>query len=216
MCRQKYLFGNLFLQCRRSRHHVFLRIWFLYGDWLATLYTAVNAHRLNWRRNLHLWRIGHCFRHERYYVIVCPTFLPTQPHLTTSLTRHHLRHLGLSGEEIKTQHKLSKYSRWRWGCCLGCLGLHNCRNLQFICPILHISLTELVGCVPPSQLHQFVKPHLLLPKALCAVLYRFADGVHPPARFIIFAQLAKLCIFFIIILVFPILFIFGTCKITQT
>ena len=45
---------------------------------------------------------------------------------------------------------------------------------------------------------------------------RFGDCANHPARFIIFAQLAKLCNFLIIILVFPILLIFGTCKIPQT
>jgi len=50
-------------------------------------------------------------------------------------------------------------------------GCHNCRNLHFSRPILHIALTELVDYVPPSRLCQIVKPHLLLPKALHAVLY---------------------------------------------
>jgi hypothetical protein len=65
-------------------------------------------------------------------------------------------------------------------------------------------------------LHQFVKPQLLIPKALHAVLYRFGDCANHPARFFIFAQLAMPCILFIIILVFPILLIIGICKITQT
>jgi len=54
------------------------------------------------------------------------------------------------------------------------------------------------------------------PKALHAVLYRFGDCAHHPLRFIIFAQLAKLCIFFMIIFDIPILLFFGTCKIAQT
>jgi len=59
-------------------------------------------------------------------------------------------------------------------------------------------------------------PYLLLPNTSHAMLYRFGDCAHLPARFIIFAQLAKLCIFLIIILVFPSLLIFGTSNITQT
>jgi len=94
--------------------------------------------------------------------------------------------------------------------------LHTCQNLQFSHPELHIYLREVVGCVPPSRLRHFVKLHLVLPKALHAEQFRFGDSAHHPARFIIFAQLAKLSIFLIIILVFPILLIFRTCMIGQT
>jgi hypothetical protein len=63
-------------------------------------------------------------------------------------------------------------------------------------------------------LSQFVELHLLLPEALHALLYHFGDCAHHPAGFIIIAQLALLSLF--IILVFPILPIIGSCKITQT
>jgi hypothetical protein len=86
-------------------------------------------------------------------------------------------------------------------------------NPQFGCAVLLISFTEVVGCILPSRLCQFIKLHLLLPKALHALLDRFGDYAHHPAWFIIFAQLALLCL---LILIFPILSIVGTCKITQT
>jgi hypothetical protein len=94
--------------------------------------------------------------------------------------------------------------------------LSNSWNLQFSRPVVHISLMELVGRFPPSRFRQFVKPQLLLPNTLHAVLYQFRDCAHHPARFFIFAQLAMPCICFIIILVSPSSSSFGTCKITQT
>jgi hypothetical protein len=96
------------------------------------------------------------------------------------------------------------------------LGLPNCRNLHFSCPGLHLSLTDVVGRIPPSWLHQFFKTHLLLLKALNLVLYRFGGCAHQPAWFVLFAHRGKPCISFIIILVFPILLILGFCKIAQT
>jgi len=95
-------------------------------------------------------------------------------------------------------------------------GVENRWNLQFGTPILHISLMEVVGCVPPYRLGQLIKPYLLLPKTLHAMLYCFEYLAHHPASIIIITQLAELCIFFIIFLVFPTLLIVGTCKIAQT
>ena len=46
--------------------------------------------------------------------------------------------------------------------------------------------------------------------------YHFGDCVHPPAGFIIFAELAQLMIIIIINLVFHILRIVRSCKIAQT
>jgi hypothetical protein len=68
-----------------------------------------------------------------------------------------------------------------------CLGLYNCRNIQFDHPVLHISPTEVVGRVPLAWLRQFLKPYLFLPKSLLVVLYRFGEFAQHPARFIIFA-----------------------------
>ena len=182
--------------------------------WMLTGW--VNAHGLNWRHNRLLWRICHHVGHETYYVIICLRFLRTLPHLTISPSRGHLRHLGLSGDDIKNLDKLATCCGWWCGCCHVCLRHHHCLNLQCTCRVLHVSSTEAVGCVPPSWLQQFVNHHLVLLNALHAVLYRFSDYAHHPARFIIFAQLAKLSIFLIIILIFPILFMFGTWKIAHT
>jgi len=151
-----------------------------------------------------------------YYVIVGQRFLWTKPHLTISLSRRHLRHVWLSGDDIKSLHMISKCCRWWCGCSQVCMGLANSRNVQFSRHVLHISLTEVVGRGPLSRLGELVKPHLLLPKALHSVLYCFGHCSHHPARFVILAQFAMPCILFIIILVFPILLIFATCKITQT
>jgi len=51
---------------------------------------------------------------------------------------------------------------------------------------------------------------------LHAILYCFRDFAHHPAGFLIFPNLAPRKIIFIIILVFPILPIIGTCNIAQT
>jgi len=88
----------------------------------------------------------------------------------------------------------------------------NCRNIQFGYDIFLIFFTEVIGHVPQSRLCQFVKLHLLVPKSLHALLYRFRYSAHHPAGFIIFAQCVQLCIF----IIFPILFIVWTHKIAQT
>jgi len=67
---------------------------------------------------------------------------------------------------------------------------------------------------PPSWLSQFLELHSHLSKPLHALLVRFGDCVHHPAGFVIFAQLALLSLFFILIL--PIHPIVGTCNISQT
>jgi len=104
---------------------------------------------------------------------------------------------------------------WRcaWKCI--CFGRNDCRNLQFCCPVHWISFREVVGRLPPSWLCEFVKPHLLLPKSVQAVLYWFRDFAHHPAGFVIFAQLAQLCIF-IIFLMISVLMLVGSSKIAQT
>jgi len=104
---------------------------------------------------------------------------------------------------------------WRcaWKCI--CFGRNDCRNLQFCCPVHSISFREVVGRLPPSWLCEFVKPHLLLPKSVQAVLYWFRDFAHHPAGFVIFAQLAQLCIF-IIFLMISVLMLVGSSKIAQT
>jgi len=134
--------------------------------------------------------------------------------MTTSWSRSPLQHLRYSGDNIKKLHKLSKSCGSRCGSILIVLQIHDCQNPQFGCDVLLISFTEVIGCVPPSRLSQFVKPRPLLPKTLHALQYHFGYCVHHLAGFVIFAQLALLCLF--IILIFPILPIVGTCNIAQS
>src|SRR5882757_3145972 len=133
--------------------------------------------------------------------------------MTTSWSRSPLRHLRYSRDNVKPLHKLSNCCWWRCRSAIICLWLNDNRNPQFGCAVLLISFTEVVGCILPSRLCQFINLHRLLPKALHALLDRFGDCAHHPAGFIIFTQLALHCLF---ILIFPILPIVGTCKITQT
>ena len=107
--------------------------------------------------------------------------------------------------------------RWWCGCNGVNLGHHNCQNHQIGHPILGISLTEVVCCVPASRLCQFIKHQLILLNTLHVVLYHFVDCAHHPAEFVILAQHTQLCIFFIIILLlFLIVIIVGTWKIAPT
>jgi len=132
--------------------------------------------------------------------------------MTTSWSRSPLWHLQYSRDNVKPLHKLSKWCWWRGRSVIICLRLNQYRNPQFGCAVLLISFTEEIRCILPSWLCQFVKLHLLLPKALHALLYCCGDCAHHPAGLVIFAMLAQLCHF---ILIFPILPIIGTCKITQ-
>jgi len=116
---------------------------------------------------------------------------------------------------MKCLHWLTK-SRWyRTSYILFRLRLNDPRNHQFGSPVLRISLTEVVSRVSPARLPQFVKCHLLLPKTLHVMLYWFRDCAHHTAGFVMFAKIALLRIFLIIIPVFPILPIVWTCKIAQ-
>jgi len=81
--------------------------------------------------------------------------------------------------------------------------------------VLPISLSEVVGRIPPAWLRQLVKRDLLRPKMLRVMQSRFADCADDPAGFIIHAQLGQLRIVFVIILVLPILRIIQTCKIAR-
>jgi len=89
--------------------------------------------------------------------------------MTTSCSRRPLRHLHYSRDNLKTIHKLPKCCRCRCCSVIISLGLNDGRNPQFRCAILRISFTEVVGCIVPSRLCQFVKLHLLLPKPLHAL-----------------------------------------------
>jgi len=125
-------------------------------------------------------------------------------------------YMQLSGDDIKSLPKTSTWSRLRCTYNRDWSQLNNCQNFEFGHPVLHISLMEVVSHVPPSPFCQCVKPDLLLPKTLHARLYSIGHYAHHPARFVIFPQLAKLCIVFIIFLIIPILPIIRTCNIAQT
>jgi len=134
------------------------------------LHAGVKAYGFNRLRILNRHWIGHRVGRDNRYELLWLCFFRTQPHLTTSWARSHCRHWRLSSEDIKSMHMLSKCCR-RWsGCSHVYLGLNNHRNLQFGSPVLHIPLTKVVGCIPPTRLGQFVKLHLLLLKPLQAVL----------------------------------------------
>jgi len=113
-----------------------------------------------------------------------------------------------------TLHMLLKCCQCRCRCVIIHLQLNYCLNPQFRCAILRISFRAVVSCVLPTRLCQFVKLYLLLLKPLQALWYHSGDCANDPAGFVIFAQLAMLCLF--IIFIFPSLPIVGTCKITQT
>ena len=93
------------------------------------------------------------------------------------------------------------------------LQLNDSRNLHFGRAVLHISFTDLVSYILLSQLCQLVNLPLGRAMSHHALLYRFRHCAHHPARFIISAQLALLGVF--VILIFHILPIVGTCKITK-
>jgi len=180
------------------------------------LHSGVTAHRFNRLGVLHLWSIGHLVRQQRCNAYVYLRLLRTWLYLTTSRPRSHLWHFWLSRDDIKCQHTLFKCCLWWCTCSWFPVSPHEYQNLQFGRPVLYFSLTQVIGCVTPSRLHQFLNLHLLLPKTHPEVLYCFAVSAHHPATLVIFTELSKLSIFFIICLVFPILLIYGNCKMAMT
>jgi len=178
------------------------------------LYAGVKAYWFNWLRFQQHWRIWlRSWLTTRYAQFLLWLHL-TYPDMTTSWSRSPLRRLRYSGDNVQTLHKLSKCSRWRQQSVIVCLWLNDCWNPQVRCAVHIISFTEVVGCILPSQLSQFVELHLLLPKPIHALLYRFIDCAYHPSGFVNLAQLSLPT--HIIILIFPILPIIGTYKITQT
>jgi len=88
------------------------------------------------------------------------------------------------------------------------------RTLNWEMPYVLSHSQKSIGCVPPSWWCQFVKLQLSQPKPLHVLLYCFEYCAHRPAGFVIFAQLALLYVF--IILIFTILPMLRTCNIAQT
>jgi len=134
--------------------------------------------------------------------------------MTTFCSISPLRHSRYAGDIVKTLHRLYNCCGRRCCCIMICLQLKHSRNPQCWCAVLHISFTKVIGWILASRLWLFVKLHLLLTEPLPALLRHVGECAHHPARFVIFAQLALLCLF--IILIFPILPFIRTCKITQT
>jgi len=130
--------------------------------------------------------------------------------------RVHFQCVWLSGDNIKSLHKVSISCQWCCGCSHVCVGLHNCWNIEFSPPVLYISLTAVVGLVPTSPLRQIVNPYVLLLKTLHAMLYHFGTCAHCPASSVNIALLLRQHCIILIMLVLPILNIIRTCKIAQT
>jgi len=135
-------------------------------------------------------RIGHRGGQERLNKFQCLQFPRTYPRMTTPFSRSQLWHLQLSGDAIKSLHRLTNCHQCGWRCIIHLSRLNDSRNLPFSGPVLLISLTEVDSRVSPAWLHQFVKLHLLLPKTLHVLLYCFRDWAHHPSGFVIFDKLA--------------------------
>jgi len=178
------------------------------------LYPGVNAYWFNRLRFQQRWHIALCGGLKTGYARVWLQLHWTWPNMTTSWSRSLLRHLQYSGDDVKTLQKLSNCCQYRCRCIKIRLLLNDCRNLQSRFAVLLISFMEVIDCVLPSRLCQFVELHPRLRNPLLVLLHHFRNCAHHPAGFIIFAHLALLCL--CIILIFPILPIVGTCKITQT
>ena len=113
-----------------------------------------------------------------------------------------------------TLHMQSKWCQCRYCSVIIRLQWNDCCYPEFRCVILLISCAEAVSCILPSWLCQFIKLYPLLPQPLHALLYSFGHYAHHPAVFVMCPQFALLCLFMIII--FPVLPIINTCKITHT
>jgi len=170
---------------------------------LRTQHGRVKACGFNRLRLVNLWRIRFRVGWTRHNAFVRLWRPRTPPDMTTTWSSGPLRHLCYCGDDIKRLHKSSKCHLCRCSCNFVHLQFNNCWNHQCRCAILLISFTEVVGRIPSTRLGKFIKLHLHLPNSLHALMYCFGDCADHPARFVIFAQLAQICIF--IILIFPIL-----------
>ena len=111
-------------------------------------------------------------------------------------------------------HQLSNCYWCRCRCVISYLQLKDGQHQPFGLDVLLLSFTEGTGYLLPSSRGQFLKLNLHLTKPHHVLLHRFGDCAHHSAGFIIFAQLALLYLF--IILIFLILCIVRTSKITWT
>jgi len=181
---------------------------------IRRVYARQKSYCVNWLRLRQLSRIGLHGWLTTWYAWFWLWLHRTKPNKTMSWSRSPLQQLQYSGDNVKTLHQLSKCSRWRCRRVIIHSRLNDWRNPQFRCAKLHISFTEVVGCILPARFSQFVRLHLLLSKPLHVLLYRFGDCANHPAGFVLFAQLALLSLYIRLILLF--LPIVGPCKISQT
>lgn len=162
---------------------------------------------------MHWCRSGCHVGWQHMYEFVWLWYLRTQHYLTSSWPRGYSQNLQLSAEAVVIMHKLSTFCRVWCDCSIVSLGLDDCKNHHFGCPILPIPLNQAVGCIHFSWLHRFVQSHMLLLNTLYAMLYCVGHCAHHTARFIIITQLVKLCILFNIFFVIHILVILRHSKI---
>jgi len=177
-------------------------------------YAKVRAYWFNRHHFQQRWLIALCGAVNTRCARVWLRFHRTPPNMTTSLSRSPLWHLRYSRYHVKTIQKLSNCCRYRCRSIMIHLLLNKCQNRQCRCAVLLIAFREEIGCVFPCWWCHFVEFHLLLTNPLQAVPHRFCDCAHHPAWFVLFAQLALHSL--LIILIFPIFPISGTCEFTQT
>jgi len=131
----------------------------------------------------------------------------------TSSARHCLWHLRHSGDNFKTLYKFSICCRC-WCHFTTWLQLIDWQNTLCGHAVHLITFMEDIRCVFPSWLRQFVELLLLPINPFHALLHRFRHYPHCPAGIVNFAQRTLLGLF--IMLIFPILPIVGSCKISLT
>jgi len=177
-------------------------------------YPGVKAYWFNTLHLLHGWRMTLWGGLMTGYAHFQPKLHQKKPTKTIFWSRSPLWHLRYSMDHLTTLQMLSKRCWCRCRSAILWLWLNDGQNPHFGCAILLIYFPKVVDGILPSQLCQFIKLHLLLPRSLHPLLYRFGDCAHRPAELVIFAQHALLSLF--IILISPILPIVRNCEITHT
>ena len=126
------------------------------------LYAGVNDYWFNrayWFHWLHFqqcWQIRLRSGLTAWYARFWLRLHRTKPDMTTSWSRSALRPLRYSGDNVEILHKLSKCCQWRCRSIIIRLWLSARQKTQFECAGLLVSFTEVVGCILPSWLSQFV------------------------------------------------------------
>jgi len=136
--------------------------------------------------------------------------------MASSRSSSPLWHLQFPWNPMNCLHMFSKCCRCRWRFTRLRLQYNDFWHLQCCIPVLFNYQIQLIGHIPPRQMFQFVKRHLILLNTLHALRYQFGGSSHHLAGFIIFAQLTSLWIVCSIILICTILLFTRTWKIAQT